>query len=550
MPSFSTSFALTALVLLRDVALAEDHLISRSLKQRHFKRADPFNLTLFHVNDMHAHMDEVVMSGQDCADPSKGCYGGYARVKGVLDERRPSSDNNSLLLNIGDEFQGTLFYSFYGGEKLAEVINEVGFDAMVLGNHEFDRGEEYLGEFIQNLTVPVLCANIDTKEESLNSTIKPYKVFPELRTALIALTTDTIPAISRPNNDTTFSSPVSTTQFWADYIYANEPDVERIVAMTHIGYEEDMKLARETTGIQVIVGGHSHTLLGDMAGAQGKYPTVETNQDGDEVFVVTAWRYGVYLGYIDVEFDGGKVLSYTGGPILLNNKTAQDTKMQAQIKEWRGPFEEFASTVIGTNEVKLNRENCKTQECNWGDFTCDAMIASRANQSTIAGCILNGGGIRADVEVGDITRGHVITAFPFNNALAEAGYTGDDLWKIFEGVVSGVSQFNDKPVVSWAQTGGFKIKYNPANEPGSRLISLEIADGELVERSSREYRVVTSDFVATGGDNIVPVGAEYVVLATLDELLVDYIEDTTPISVELQNRYEVTEETQPAVIHR
>lgn len=105
---------------------------------------------------------------------------------------------------------------------------------------------------------------------------------------MIALTTDTIPAISRPNNDTTFSSPVSTAQFWADYIYANEPDVERIVAMTHIGYEEDMKLARETTGIQVIVGGHSHTLLGDMAGAQGKYPTVETNQDGDEVFVVTA----------------------------------------------------------------------------------------------------------------------------------------------------------------------------------------------------------------------------------------------------------------------
>ncbi|KAG5635560.1 hypothetical protein H0H81_010861 [Sphagnurus paluster] len=539
---------LGSIVLLPLVA-AEDYLVSRTLSEGHLKRADSFNISIFHVNDIHAHLDEIRTSGTDCTDPAKGCFGGYARIKAAVDAKRPSS-SNSLFLNIGDEFQGTLYYSFYGGEKIADTMNQLGFDAMTLGNHEFDNGEAFLGNFLKNLTIPIICANIDTKEETINATVKPYKVFPEYKTAVIAVTTETIPSISHPNEDTVFADPIATAQYWADYVYANE-DVERIIAMTHIGYEVDIELAKKTRGIHMIVGGHSHTLLGDMEGALGKYPTIETNLDGDEVFIVTAWRYGVYLGYLDVEFSGRKVLSYTGGPILLDNTTAQDANLQKQIKEWRGPFEEFANVVLGTTEVVLEQSTCQEAECTLGNVMCDAMLDARASNPSVSGCMINAGGIRATIDAGNITRGEVLTAFPFGNTLTELTLSGADLWRVWEGVVSGVSQFDGKKVTSFAQVSrGVRVTYNPKNEVGKRLIDLEIAVGggemKTVE-VAKQYTLVTLDFLAGGGDNIFPAVKEIVTLDTQDEVLTAYVKANSPIKTGLEGRIVVTDKTKPLV---
>jgi 2',3'-cyclic-nucleotide 2'-phosphodiesterase (5'-nucleotidase family) len=105
---------------------------------------------IYHINDVHAHLDEFSSSGTDCTSPAKGCYGGYARVKTVIDRTRPTHPD-SLFLNMGDESQGTLFYSYYGGEKITETLNQLGFDAMTLGNHEFDRGDDYVAGFVSTL---------------------------------------------------------------------------------------------------------------------------------------------------------------------------------------------------------------------------------------------------------------------------------------------------------------------------------------------------------------------------------------------------------------
>ncbi|GLB43786.1 putative 5'-nucleotidase, C-terminal domain [Lyophyllum shimeji] len=524
---------------------AEDYLVSRRLNQVLSKRGETFNISLYHVNDIHAHLDEIKTSGTDCTNATQGCYGGYARIKGVVDAKRPSS-KNSLFLNLGDEFQGTLFYSFYGGEKIAETINQLGFDAMTLGNHEFDKGEVFLGQFLKNLTVPVICGNIDSKEKTINSTVKPYKVFPEYKTAVIAVTTDTIPSISNPSGDTVFADPIATTQFWADYVYEHER-VEHVIVMTHIGYEVDRELARKTKGIHMIVGGHSHTLLGDMDGAQGKYPTIEKNLDGDEVFIVTAWRYGVYLGYIDLEFDGRKVVSYTGGPILLDNKTQQDTRLYKQIKSWRGPFEELAAVVLGKTDVTLDQSTCQQKECTLGDVMCDAMLDARANQSSVDGCIINAGGIRATIDAGNITRGEILTAFPFGNTLAEVKFTGAELWKAWEGVVSKVSQVNGQKVTSFAQVSkGIRVTYNPKNPVGKRLINLEIGlNGLETVDFKKTYTIVATDFLAGGGDNIFPKVDEFVPLATQDEILTAYVQSKSPIKVELEDRIVATDKTTP-----
>jgi len=194
---------------------------------------------------------------------------------------------------------------------------------MTPGNHEFDDGDDLLGDFIENLTFPVISSNIHSKNPKLSKKLIPYKIFPQYSLAILALTTPDTAKISKPSNLTTFEDPISAAQRTVELIKKNHPTIHCIVALTHIGYYDDINLAQNTAGISLIIGGHSHTLLGDMAGAAGPYPTIINNLDGDEVFVVTAYRWGEYLGYIDVEYDcQGRIVTYEGAPIHLTNTTS------------------------------------------------------------------------------------------------------------------------------------------------------------------------------------------------------------------------------------
>jgi 5'-nucleotidase len=173
-----------------------------------------------------------------------------------------------LFLNAGDEFQGTLFYTLYKGAAISSVLNQLGFDAMTLGNHEFDDGDDLLASFILNLTFPVISANIHTNNRKLSRGLVPYKIFNKgkyrgIDLAIVAVTTETTKTISRPGEGTTFEDPVAAVKRTVQYIKRFHRDVKRIVALTHIGYDQDIRLAQETTDISLIVGGHSHTLLGE-----------------------------------------------------------------------------------------------------------------------------------------------------------------------------------------------------------------------------------------------------------------------------------------------
>ncbi|KAI1076656.1 Metallo-dependent phosphatase [Whalleya microplaca] len=529
-----------AAIALVGLASAEDSLYSKRLSKRFIDADGNYNISFYHVNDVHAHLDQFSSSGTDCTDPSKGCYGGYARIKTVINNTRPEHPD-SLLLNVGDEFQGTLFYTFYGGEKIADTLNQLGFDAMTLGNHEFDGGDDQLGNFIKNLTFPIVSANIVSDNEKLNATIKPYHIFEDYQLAVIGVTTDTVPSISNPDNGTLFTDAIAAVQASIDEI-RRTTNITRIAAITHIGYEEDKRLAQETTGLQLIMGGHSHTLLGDMAGAEGKYPTIETNRDGDEVFIVTAYRWGEYLGYIDVTYDPrGKILAYHGAPVHLTNTTKQDEGLQAQIEQWRVPFEKFAAEEVGNAKIVLDQSTCQKKECALGDFVSEAILQYRRDAGSDAAFgLVNAGGIRATIDAGPITRGEVLTSFPFGNAVVEVQYSGADLWKIFEGLVSSVNQFNQKPVTSFFQvSSGIKVEYNPANAVGQRLVRLTLG-GAPVDLN-KKYTVATIDFLTGGGDNILQTVDNTVVLDTLDEVLVAYIKKVSPVDFELDGRIAVVE---------
>ncbi|KAJ4339790.1 hypothetical protein N0V87_002990 [Didymella glomerata] len=535
--TISGAFALSAFA---GQVAAEDVLYSRHLAKRQLSGEDNYNITFFHVNDVHAHLDEFSSSGTDCTRPERGCYGGYARIKTVVEDQRPNY-NNSLWLNVGDEFQGTLFYSFYGGEKIAETLNQMNFSAMTLGNHEFDGGDEELGQFLVNLTFPVISANIHSQNEKLNKTIKPYHIFKEHDLALIGVTTDETPSIANPDESTVFSDVVEAVQGAIDEIKSTT-NITRIAAITHIGYEKDQELAKATKGLQLIMGGHSHTLLGDMEDAEGKYPTIVDNADGDEVFIVTAYRWGEYVGDIEVTYDPqGKIVAYRGAPIHITNTTKQDEGLQAQIESWRGPFEEFAAEVLGNSKVELDQTTCQRQECLLGDFMADAMLAYRKNNTQdVDFAIINAGGIRATIDEGDITRGEVLTSFPFGNAIVQIEVDGKYLWEVLEGIVTGINVANGEEVTSFFQVStGIKVNYNPENNNGSKLVAVTIGDQPL--DNSTKYQVVTLDFIAGGGDNFFTPTTDFVTLDTQDEVLTQYIQAQTPVSIRLDKRIEVVD---------
>lgn len=525
------------------LALAsEDRLISRRAHQqanRLGKRGENFELSFYHINDVHAHFDEFYSSnGNNCTDKSRGCVGGYARVKTVLDESRPTKEN-SLFLDAGDEFQGTLFYNFYKGEKTAEVLNQIGVDAMTLGNHEFDDGDDVLGQFLENLTFPIVAANVKSSHPALNRTIQPYTIFDEYKVAVIGVTVDSS-TLSNPSNLTTFSDPIKSVQDTIDSIHANT-DIKRIVALTHIGYDQDVLLAAQTTGLSLIMGGHSHTPLGNMSTAPaGAYPTIVNNTAGEEVFVVTAYRWGEYLGYIDLTWDDcDRVVEYHGAPFHLDNKTAQDAGLQAQIAEWREPFQAYANEVIGESSVELGQDTCQLEECLMGDLMADAAEAyGKALDATVDFAIINAGGIRAAIDVGPITRGEVLTAFPFGNSLVSLTRTGQEVWDVLEGIVSDVNQANGVAITSFLQiSSDLRIVYSPAASVGSRLQNVTVG-GQAIDLAA-DYTFITLDYLANGGDNFFTGASDFAVLDLQADVLEDYVAAQSPINIVADGRIAV-----------
>ncbi|KAL1885326.1 hypothetical protein Cpir12675_007005, partial [Ceratocystis pirilliformis] len=324
-------------------------------------------------------------------------------------------------------------------------------------------------------------------------------------------------------------------------------DIKRIVALTHIGIDNDIELAKATRGLSLIMGGHSHTLLGDMPGAENKYPVIAEDADGNEVFVVTAYCWGNYVGEIEVAFDeDGHALSYEGAPIPITDKTPFDAELQADIDEWRLGFDYYANEVIGSAVIDLDQTMCRKQECLLGNVVADAMVdyVMRNTKSEIPKAdkeryfaLINSGGMRATIENGDVTLSDVLTALPFRSSVVDVEFDGRTIWKIFEGAVAKQNIVNGLPITSFFQVSqGVEIVYNPAMPTGSRLISVKINGKQLM--FDETYRMVTVDFMLKGGDNILLLGnanrkASY---KEIDTVLLDYLKNRSPINANIDGR--------------
>jgi 5'-nucleotidase len=455
-----------------------------------------FELTILHTNDFHDRFEPISGFDGPCSeeDAAAGeCFGGIARMITAVEAARERAGENVILLDAGDQFQGSLYYTQYGGDLAAEFMPQLGYDAMAVGNHEFDDGSEGLAEFVAQVEFPVLSANIDvTGVEGLEGEIGKSTVL-EVggeRIGIVSALAEDTPETSSPGESVVFSPAADAVQAQIDAL--TEDGVNKIVLLTHVGLPADMRLAEEVTGADLIIGGHSHTLLANEAeGAEGPYPT-----EANGVPIVQAYAYGKYLGELTVTFDdAGEVISVEGEPILLDASVAQDEAAVARMEELAQPLEELRSEVVAqaSGFIDGDRAVCRAQECPMGNLIADAMLERVADQG-IDVAIQNGGGIRASIDEGEVTMGEVLTVLPFQNTLSTFRVPGQ---AILDALENGVSQV-EEGAGRFPQVAGMAFTWDASAEPGSRIVEATVG-GEPLDPAAT-YGVVSNNYVRGGGD--------------------------------------------------
>jgi 5'-nucleotidase len=456
-----------------------------------------FSLVILHTNDFHARFEPISKYDSGCSaeDNTAGeCFGGSARLVTGVDAARERAGNTPvLLLDGGDQFQGTLFYTYYKGALAAEMMNKLGYDAMTVGNHEFDDGPEVLKDFTGAVNFPILMSNADISGEPiLTGAIQKSVVIEKggKKIGLIGLTPQDTDELASPGPNIVFTDPVGAVQAEVDTLTAE--GVNKIVVLSHSGYNVDQRVAAETTGVDVIVGGHSNTLLSNsVEGAAGPYPTVVNG-----VQIVQAYAYGKYLGELNVTFDdAGNVTKATGDLVVMDGGVAEDEATVARIAEAAQPLEEIRNKVVAeaAEAIGGERDVCRAVECPMGSLIADAMLA-RVKDQGIEIAIQNGGGIRASIDAGPVTMGEVLTVLPFQNTLSTFQVTGAT---VVEALENGVSQV-EEGAGRFPQVAGMTYAFDPKAEPGKRISDVMIGGAPI--EMDKLYGVVSNNYVRNGGD--------------------------------------------------
>lgn len=472
-----------------------------------------YTLSLMHVNDTHGRVEQ------------------FPKLMTAVNEVR-ALNPDALLLHAGDVFSGTLYSNEFKGQADLPFLNAMKFDAVTLGNHEFDlgsspEGHKALVDFIKAIQFPVLSANVDFSKEALfnglftdlvSSDPENGKIYSGMikevngeKIGIFGLTTAETKDIASPE-----------AVVFEDYIEEAKKavnafeglGVNKIIALTHIGFDDnaamdnDQELAKAVPGIDIIVGGHTHTKLEEPF-------IVNMNTVGqkkDATLIVQANEYGNYLGTLDVQFDdNGVVVAHEGKLIEIGKKadSAEGLKLLAPYKE---KVEAISKNEIGVTLTEAlvsprssdtSTISVRSSETALGNIITDGMLA-KAKTYTDKKVILalqNGGGIRSAIPAGNVTTGHVITVLPFGNTLALMDLKGAELKEALERSVKSAP----------AEDGGFlhiaggKLQFDSSKAAGSRVISLQYFDeatkAYVDVKDSETYTVATNAFTAKGGDS-------------------------------------------------
>ena len=524
------------------------------------------DLTILHINDHHSHLKpdsrmSLNLDGKSTRVRSGGMPAVIAKMKEL-----EASKANVLKLHAGDAVSGSLFFTLFKGEADAALMNEVCFDAFALGNHEFNEGDAGLAKFLDFLNAgecntPVLAANVKPEvgvsaltPKSETDYIQPYTVIDVAGTKVGIIGIDIVRKTimsSSPDDTTRFLDEAETSQKMVNEL--KEAGVNRIVIMAHYGYKNELELAAKIDGVDVIIGGDSHTLLGDFEeiglNSAGPYPTVVEGVGGNLVCVATAWQYSQIVGELNISFnEAGDVESCSGLPHVMvadsfkrkNDEgdrveiegadrdavyaqinadqklsiVEEDAQAASVLAFFNEKVEEMQTIKVGvvTENLCLARipgdtrsKLCSPEDTASKGSDISMLVAhafrEMAKASDIA--IQNGGGVRTDIAKGDLTMGDAYKLLPFANTLVEMDMTGAEIKSVLEEALDYALQ-PDGSTGAYPYAAGLRWHVDAAKPIGQRLSNMEFKGRNDSSwsplDSTATYKLVTNNYIAAGRD--------------------------------------------------
>lgn len=468
-------------------------------------------LCILHTNDVHGHIAPERVEGW------RERSGGAAVLAGCVKAIRSENQRGgvpTLLLDAGDIFLGTPEGNVSRGQAMTEIMNASGYDAMVVGNHEFDLGLEVLERLAASARFPFLGANaVDSAAGRQPPFLKPYLVKDcgALRVGIIGVITEETPVIVMPGRTEkiTFEDPRGAVRSCMAEL--KEKGADFIVLISHRGIKEDGKLASEIGGIGVVIGGHSHDAMRkpERVGSTG-------------TLLCQAGASGQYLGRLTAEVDPGRgrVGRYRYELVpLKEGRCPPDPEVQSIVERWRAAAGKKFDEVVG--ESLSNFTSSDTGESALGDLIADSMRA--ATGADVA--FLNSFGIRTPLLKGPVSVRDIYTMMPFDNTLYTMRLTGKQIRAVLERGLSlrlGV-----------VQVSGLRVEYDPKAPADHRVVRVRCGDKDLGGKT--EYTVVTNSYLAMGGDSYTTFlqGVDARNTGVIDrDALADYIRARSPISCE------------------
>ncbi|EDW01380.1 GH21403 [Drosophila grimshawi] len=494
----------------------------------------PTEFIILHNNDIHARFEQTNKNGGTCSqkDESKdNCFGGFPRIAHEVRKYREDAKNGGipvLFLNAGDIYSGTTWFSVFKDKIASAFINKIQPDAMSLGNHEFDVDIKGLVPFLNDVSFPVLAANVDISQEAdLVATNK-------LSNSTVLEVNGTKIGIIGYLTPKTKEDYIFKVEFHEEIVCINaeakklkEQGINILIALGHSGYLKDQEIARDCPDIDIVIGGHSHTFLDanqpvadkddtNPEAVRGPYPTTVVQPSGKKVPVVQAFAYTKYLGKIHVQFDAeGNLIEINGSPILLNASVPQDQDLLDLLDVYRPNVTASAQQVIGHTKVFLEGGRiCRLRECNLGNLIAESMVYARMMENKGAWtdwtdapiALIPGGGIRTSIyknNEGTISFRDMEETIPFENKLVMTRITGKTLLNALE---HSATVRNTDSNGGFLQFAGIRVEYDYAKEEGQRVTSALVRCGECTVpeysnlNATAYYKVVVPNFILNGGD--------------------------------------------------
>jgi 5'-nucleotidase / UDP-sugar diphosphatase len=422
-------------------------------------------LRILYLNDFHGYAEPHRPAG------SPEAVGGIAHLAAEVDRLRVGQP--TLLLAAGDMIQGNQWANFFQGASAVRVMNAMGFDALVVGNHEFDFGQEVLKRRIGEAAFPVLGANLEGLPE-----VKPYvlKEIEGWKVLIIGVVTEDTPVMTHPRNvaGLAFLPPEKAIQRILT-TYGTKADV--VIVLSHLGLPADRKLAQQVKGIHLIVGGHTHTRIEQPMKINGTW-------------IVQAWEHGKILGCVDLLISKGGIRLSRGRLIDIKPERGPVKEISALVEEYSHRVRAEQEEVIGEALVDLEGQGARRQETNLGDLLTDILRSETGSDLAV----LNGGGIRTDILQGSIRVKQVMDVLPFDNFPVVLRLSGKEIKEILEHAVSEAGGHGGK----FLQVSGMRFVFRPTASVGERVQEIWIGSRPL--DSEGFYTLATNDFLAAGGD--------------------------------------------------